>query len=347
VSEAGRRATGTRRFLIVRLGALGDVVHAIPAAAAIKASFPDASLDWLVEPGYVGLLRLVSCVDGVVPVDPRRGLSHVYDTVQGLRRSHYDAVVDLQGLLKSAVLARLAGAPLTVGFPAAHLREPVARLFYSHAPDLGPASHVIHKNLALLVALGVRTRKVAFPLVIPDSASEERVRARHAAGYVLINPGAAWPNKRWPPERFGAAAVAIRASVGLPSVVLWGPGEEALAASVVASSEGAAELAPPTSIIDVCAMARGARVVLSGDTGPLHLAAATGTPVVGLFGPTHAERNGPWSASDVVVARTDRCQCQYERLCRRAAGSAEHPCMEDIGVDEVVAAVERRLSARG
>jgi ADP-heptose:LPS heptosyltransferase len=158
---------------------------------------------------------------------------------------------------------------------------------------------------------------------------------------VLLNPGAAWPNKRWPPERFGALAAAIRERRGLRSVVLWGPGEEALAAAVVDASKGAAQAAPPTTIVDIVALARGAHLMISGDTGPLHIAGAVGTPIVALFGPTRAERNGPWSPADISISRFSQCACHYERRCRRT-----QPCIDDITVDTVIDAVERRVAAR-
>ena len=124
-------------------------------------------------------------------------------------------------------------------------------------------------------------------------------------------------------------------------MVLWGPGEESAAAAVAAASRGAAELAPLTSITDIVAIAKGASLMVSGDTGPLHIAAAVGTPIVALFGPTRAERNGPWSPSDISLTRFDHCVCHYERRCRRG-----YPCIDDILVDDVIAAVERRLAAR-
>jgi ADP-heptose:LPS heptosyltransferase len=158
-------------------------------------------------------------------------------------------------------------------------------------------------------------------------------------GYAAINPGAAWPNKRWPPERFGALAAEMRARIGIRSLVLWGPGEEDVASLVVGASRGAAELAPRTSLVDLFAIARGARLMVSGDTGPLHIAAAVGTPVVALFGPTFAERNGPWSHDDIVISRAVRCFCHYERKCRLL-----QPCIDDIAVDEVVAAAEYRVA---
>jgi ADP-heptose:LPS heptosyltransferase len=284
-----------------------------------------------------------TAVDHPVTIDPRAGVIRLIATLSELRRVKYSAAIDLQGLLKSAVLARLSGAGRTVGFSQAHLREPMARAFYSDAVDPGAASHVVHKALALLKGLGIETGAPVFPLDVPRTPAVEAVEARFGAEpFVLINPGAAWPNKRWPPERFGALAAAIRDRWGWRSLILWGPREESLAAAVVAASSGAGELSPPTSVVDVFGVAKAARLAVSGDTGPLHIAAAVGTPVVALFGPTRAERNGPWNDDDVVVARTDRCECLYQRQCRRAS-----PCIDEIAVAEVVTAVERRLALTG
>jgi lipopolysaccharide heptosyltransferase I len=334
------------RFLLIRLGSLGDVVHGIPAAAALRRRYPSAQIDWLVDPRYAALLDLVECLDRRIPFDPRdvvRGRGGAWAVLRNLRRARYDAVIDLQGLLKSAVLARLVAARRTIGLPPQHLREPLARLCYSETPDPGPAAHVIHRSLGLLRAVDVHDAAVHFPIAIPRTPAVaracERVGSRE---YALINPGAAWPNKRWPPDRFGAAAAGVRAEFGLPSLVLWGPGERALAEAVAAASNGAATAAPETTIPDIVAIARAARVMVSGDTGPLHVAAAVGTPVVALFGPTYAERNGPWSQRDIVIARTDRCACFYERRCRKAV-----PCIDDIGVPEVVSAVGRCLERHG
>jgi lipopolysaccharide heptosyltransferase I len=334
------------KFLIVRLGSLGDVVHGIPAAAALRQRYPQAQIDWLVDPRYTELLDLVEGVDRRVPFDPRdliRGRGEAWRTLGELRQSRYDVVLDLQGLLKSAVLSRLVGARRTIGFPRQHLREPMARFLYSETPDPGAGRHVIHRGLGLLRAVGVEDLSVRFPVAVPRSAAAAAVAERLGSGeYAIVNPGAAWPNKRWPPDRFGAVAAAIGAEFGSRSLVLWGPGEQPLAETVVAASSGAATLAPQTGIADLVAIARGARVMVSGDTGPLHIAGAVGTPIVALFGPTFAERNGPWSPRDLVISRTERCSCSYERRCRQAT-----PCIDDIKVAEVVDAVRRCLIAHG
>jgi lipopolysaccharide heptosyltransferase I len=321
------------RFLIVRLGSLGDVVHAIPAVAALIDRYPHARVDWIVDPRYMDLVKTVAGIGNVIPFDSREGWGALIGTARQLRAERYDAAIDLQGLIKSGVLARVAGARRTIGFSRAHLREPLARLFYTETHDPGDAVHVIHKGLSLMRVLGVHETAVTFPLGVPPRAMPD--------GYVLMNPSAAWPNKRWPAERFGALAAVIRERLGLRTLVLWGPGEERLASAVVAASTGAAQAAPPTSIIDIAGLARGARLMISGDTGPLHVAGAVGTPIVALFGPTRAERNGPWSPADISITRFDRCGCHYERRCRRA-----QRCIDDIGVDEVLAAVERRVAAR-
>jgi heptosyltransferase I len=341
------------RFLIVRLGSLGDVIHAIPAVAALKRHYPGGTIDWVVDPRYADLVRLVTVVGSVYPFDPRGALSALtawrrlraarFGALgQAVRGNEYDAVIDLQGLLKSAVLARSVGARRTIGFSRRHLREPMARFFYSETVDPGDAAHVIQKGIRLMRAVGVDHPSIAFPIAVPRSNAADAVAARvGSSGYVLINPGAAWPNKRWPTARFGALTAAIRERRGLRSVVLWGPGEEAAASAVVAASGGAAEQAPATSITDILAIAKGASLMVSGDTGPLHIAGAVGTPIVALFGPTRAERNGPWSPADISISRIDQCGCHYERRCRRA-----QPCIDDISVDDVVAAVERRVAAR-
>ena len=336
------------RFLIVRLGALGDVVHGVPVAAALRAHFPQAAIDWLVSPAYVELLQLVEGLDRVIPIDPRRrgggaGRVRFRDTIRDLRAQHYDAAFDLQGLLKSALLARSAGADVTVGFARGHARESLATAFYTRAVDPGEATHVVYKNLELLRAVHVDDRRVRFPLRVPETATASAVFERWPRRqFALLNPGAAWPNKRWPANRFGALAAAIAKAFGWRSLVLWGPGEEDLAAAVVGASGGAAEQAPATSLTDMLALAQGARVMVAGDTGPLHIGGAVGTPLVSLFGPTRAERNGPWGLYDIAVSRTDRCQCLYKRSCSQCT-----PCIDDISVPEVLDAVTRRVAERG
>ena len=355
-------------ILIVRLGALGDIVHAIPAAAAIRAAMPNARIDWIVDARHSPVLELVTAIDRIVRIHGR-GVAAWSDAVRRLRETPYDVALDLQGLMKSAVLARVSGASRVAGFSIWHLREKGARPFYSETDsgvrlppsheasadrrslggggqpdhDNHATEHVIRKNLHLLRILGIQTDRIEFPIARVPSAVAETLREQFAAQkFALINPGAAWPNKRWPSDRFGAVAAFLREVRELRSIVLWGPGEEALAEEVVAASGGAAALAPPTSIQDISEIARLADLFVSGDTGPLHIAAAVGTPTVAIFGPTDPARNGPWSSADETVTRYDACGCHYDRRCHESEW-----CLQNVSVAEVTAAIQQRLGRTG
>ena len=332
-------------FLIVRLGALGDIVHAIPAAAALRAAYPGAHIDWLVDAKHREILDLVTCIDRIVVLDSPTPGGWLRAT-RLLRSRRYVAAVDFQGLMKSAVLARASGAARVLGFSIWHLREKSARPFYSQSVDVAPGDggerHVIYKNLRLLEALGVRNAAIEFPLRRVTSAARDEIVAQAAGQPVaVINPGAAWPNKRWEPRRFGELASFLREVRGLVPFVLWGPGEEALADQVVEASGGAARRAPATRLPDLVEICRAASLMVSGDTGPLHIAAAVGTPIVSLFGPTDPVRNGPWLADDIALSRHAACGCKYDRTCHQAEW-----CLATLPASEVSAAAQHRLTAQ-
>lgn len=342
-------------FLLVRLGALGDIVHAIPVAAALRRAFPSARIDWLVSAKHREILDLVPVVNRRIVVNDRQGSGsegrqglHLLSAVSALRKSRYEIAFDLQGLIKSAIIARTTGAGRVVGFSRKYLREPLASVFYTDTHDPGgegiyarsETRHVVEINLGVLQAIGLTAGKPEFPIDPVTSDAAGRMVEATGGRYVLLNPGAAWPNKRWPPDRLASLAAALRDRRQLMSVVLWGPGERELAQQVVAGAAGSAVMTPETSIADVVALCRGASVIVSGDTGPTHIAAAVGTPIVGIYGPTRPERNGPWRAEDVTVSRASICECHHLRQCRR-----DRMCLLDIEVGEILAAVERRLEA--
>jgi lipopolysaccharide heptosyltransferase I len=331
------------RLLVVRLGSLGDLIHTLPAVAALRRAHPALEIDWLVEPPHRPLLDLVPVISSVI-VLPGRTARGWLDARRTMRGREYDVAADFQGLIKSAALARLSGAARVVGFDRRALREPAAASFYTETIEVGEGRHVIDKNLGLAAALGAAPGPFEFPLASVTSAALDAIRDRVRSAFALINPGAAWPNKRWPPDRFGAVAAHLRDRHGLMSVVLWGPGEREVAEAVVAAAAGAAVVAPETMLPDLLAFSREARLMVSGDTGPLHIAAAVGVPIVSMFGPTNPARNGPWSPDDIAIARYESCPCHYERRCRQPA----QWCLETIAVDQVIAAIDRRLAwARG
>ena len=339
------------RILIVRLGSLGDIVHALPVAAALRRALPDARIDWVVDERHRELLDLVPVVDRrlVWRTHSAPAWRSAPGLIAELRRARYDAVLDLQGLIKSAVLARAAGGRRTIGLPRTHLREGTASVFYSETarpPDAPHVVHVVALNLSLAAALGVKPDIWEFPLQVEPGAATAADDVRQRLGlpdggrYAVLNPGAAWPNKRWPPERFGAIAQRLRVRHDLPVAVVWGPGEEALAKAVTDVSDGTATVTGRTTLAGLVAVLRDAALLVSGDTGPLHLAAAVSTPVVGIYGPTNPERNGPWAADDLTVSRFHECHCHHRRRCHAARW-----CVGDISVEEVTRAVDDRLAA--
>ncbi len=326
------------RVLIVRLGAFGDIVHALPVAAALRSAWSDAQIDWVVDRRYRGVLELARGLDRVIEV----GANSWPLAVLPLRRRRYDVAIDLQGLLKSAALARWTGARRVIGFHPDHLRERAARLFHTETVTPPSDGHVIAKNMSVLPALGVPTGPPRFPIEIPPSSIASDVRGALGVGardpFAVLNPSAGWPNKQWPPARFGEIAAHLKERHGLPSIVIWGPNERALAERVVAASRDCACLAPRTTLGDLAALISAGALVISGDTGPLHLATALGTPSVGLFGPTSPVRNGAFVPEDVSVSRFEACECHHKRRCSRPTA-----CIIDISIAEVIAAVDHRL----
>jgi len=337
--------TAAGDVLLVRLSAIGDVVHTLPVAAALKRR--GWRVSWIVEPAARPLLEGNPAVTQVVAAPPARAwrLGAVRAAAAELRGTRRDAALDLQGLWKSAGWARLAGAGRAIGFAPRWRREPLSSVLLTEQALLGPdAVHVIDKNLALLRTVGISALGLReFPLP-PTQAMAARIDAglkEMAAGddYVVLNPGGGWASKLWPAESFGRVAIGLRER-GLAALVSWGPGEEKLADRVVAASEGAARRAFPTTLLEYVELARRARLVVAADTGPLHLACAAGTAVVGIFGPTDPARNGPWSAADVTVRRRPLCSPCHRRRC-----SLHEGVMRAIPPEEVLKAIDRRLGA--
>lgn len=334
--------------LVVKLSAIGDCVHALPAVAALKRERPDARVTWVVERGAAPILRAVSLIDRLVEIDTRawrRQLlrpetrREVAGRLRELRGERFDVALDMQGLLKSGLVAAASGAPRRVGFATDALREPASRVFLNEQVEPPAGAHVIEKNLALVRHLGVAAAgPYEFGIEVPDAVELAVAGRLPDEPFAILNPGGGWPTKLWPAERFGRLADALYERCGLVSLVTFGPGEEDLAGRVVAASRAGCARPFASTLVEFVALARRARLFVGGDTGPLHLAAAAGTPVVGIYGPTDPSRNGPFLAEDVTVGRGDlacRIDCH-----RRSCGHWE--CLE-IPVEVVQRAALSRL----
>jgi len=294
------------RILIVRLSAIGDVIQGMPIACALRERFPEAFLAWAVQEQAACLLRGHAALDEVIAL-PRGWLKSprcVWRLRRRLRAMRFDVALDAQGLTKAAVLARLSGAKRRIGFGRPWGRE-LSRWINTERVDT-PVDHVVDRNLMLLRPLGIESPRVRFgvPESLLDRIAAERMigRVGFEGPFAILNVGAGWPSKLWPTDRFAAAAAELGRRHGLPSLVLWaGDEERAMAERVAAGSAGHARPAPATTLTEVAALARRARLFVGSDTGPLHLAAAVGTPCVGLYGPWPAKRHGPYGPGHVAL----------------------------------------------
>jgi heptosyltransferase-1 len=345
------------RILIVRLSAMGDVIHTLPAVRAIREVFAEATIGWLVEERWAELL----CAPGTPRRGPRsagRPLADWVHTVNlaGWRKSlftmptveriarvwndvrsvHYQVALDLQGAIRSAVLARWSGAAVIFG--ASQPRETPASMLYTQ-PVITRGRHVIEQYLSIAEALAGRSLtvpRVEFPRdCMAEQTIIERLSAAGIQDFAIINPGAGWGAKRWPAERYGQVAQAL-ADSGVRSVVNYGPGEDRLAQEAEGASQGAAK-AIQCSITELIALTRAAKLFVGGDTGPLHLAAALQVPVVAIFGPTDPARNGPYGTRSIVL-RNPASATSHTRRPQPDEG------MLEISVDDVVRAARQLLA---
>lgn len=355
---AGKPAV--ERLLIVRLGAMGDVIHTLPAVHILREAFPKAFIGWLIEERWAELL----CAPGFPRRGRRSAMRPLVDEVHSVnlkswresgfslstlqravtvwndvRAARYDVAIDLQGAIRSALLARWSGAGAVYG--AAEPRESPASMWYTRKV-VAQGRHVVEQNLSVAQAL-VRqaTTQPAADIAcdLPcDAEAEERIRKRLAAqsigDFAILNPGAGWGAKRWPAERYGEVAREL-AGRGVRSILNYGPGEEELVRAAEAGSDGTAQ-AMSCSITELIALTRRARLFIGGDTGPLHLAAALRVPVVAIFGPTDPVRNGPYGTRSIVL-RSAESLTTHSRRAKPDDG------LLGIGSATVVAAANQLL----
>jgi lipopolysaccharide heptosyltransferase I len=326
-------------LLILRLSALGDVIHTLPAVAELRRALPDRKLIWAVEAPYRELVETVAPVDEVIGLSTKKWrrspfAAPTHSSVRALAVELRSAVgrgdaIDFQGLVKSAMVGWWSGARLRFGFDASSIREKAALLFLNRRIAVPEGLHVVDINRALARAVAASLGGSEVGAVEPDlsawpadpsGALAPLVRDRPVA----LVPGAGRPEKQWNIGRFRSLAAFVEDELRLPVVIAWGPGERHLAEGIAEGGRGT--MAPPTTLRELAFLFSRARLVLAGDTGPLHLATAVGSDVIGLFGPTNPRRNGPYG--------------QIARCVESYSGSRT---MEEIGVDRVIERVREVL----
>jgi len=340
------------KILIIRLSSLGDILHVLPAFAGLRATFPQARIDWLVGNRFKFLLSAVRGIDTLHVLDtsallhlPPQGAPwrQMRDLIRSLRAQRYDFSIDFQGLLKTAFLGSLSGSKTRLGFSRNLVREYPAHWFYSQTLDKPQEQvHVLALNQRLAGLAGARPAPVFCDFSVPEDDLryvDSLLSQKRLDGFVVLNPGGGWPTKRWSPEKYGFLAGRIRVELGLSVVVTTGPGEESLYQTIAQHCRDVIHL--PVSFLQLIPLLKKARLFLGGDTGPFHLACALGTAVVGIFGPTSPVRNGPWQDGEEAVVHILPCSACHWRKC-----PTKNECM-DITVDEVFAAVTRRLGHDG
>lgn len=332
-----------RRILIVRFSAIGDVVHGLPCLIALRTRFPQAEIAWLVEETAAPLLHGHWALDRLMIV--KKNWYQSRSTVALLRKRLKlfapDITVDLQGLLKSSFAAWLSGSKHRIGFGGVDGRE--GSRWLNNIRVAPSREHVVDRNMQLLEALGVFGASVDFDL--PECEMDRRGaralldRAGLHGNFALLNVGAGWESKRWPPDRFGGVARYLLEQWNLPSLVLWAGQEEYGRAEVVVQhADGAAYLAPKTSLTELASLAKQATLFVGSDTGPLHIAAAVDTCCVGLFGPVSGRRNGPYGPQHRFI------QATFPGQGRIRPRHVPKGVMESIGVGAVCSLCDEVLS---
>ena len=327
------------RFLVVRLGSLGDIVHTFPAVAGLRNAFPRAEIIWLTHPRWTNLVASSGLATEIWPVDSR-DLANVRETISRIRAQHWNAAIDYQGLWKSAILPFLGGVQKRIGFSSQAIREFGVPILYTERVD-PRTSHIADQNGELSLRAGAKTAVGPVKLQV-DETHRQRVCSDLAsagiADYIVLSPGGGWRSKCWPAERFGELCQKIRAELNVRCVINYGPGEEALAASVKSASGNAEPIIYDGELGQLMALLQGAQCIVGGDTGPLHLAIALGTKAVAIFGPTNPARNGPYPPQPFVLRDPDASTTHKRETETNAS-------LLKISVAQVFDAVQRHLGA--
>jgi len=337
------------RFLVVRLGSLGDIVHTFPAVAALRESFPKAEIIWLTHPRWKALVESSELATDTWETETR-SYSSWREIIGSIRKKHFTTAIDYQGLWKSAALAFLGGVSRRIGFSSQTIREFGVPILYTDRVR-STLSHIADQNGELSHRAGARNGVAPVALAVPTIQEVfvlQLLRGFAIERYVVLSPAGGWLSKCWPPDRYGALCQKIRGTLGMRCVLNYGPGEEELVSAVKSASGEADPIAYNGSLEQLMALLRNAACIVGGDTGPLHLAVALGTPAVAIFGPTDPGRNGPYrmgsrpddTAPKDIVLRSPNAVTTYKR------GDQADPFILEIDVDTVFNAVRTQVEAR-
>ncbi|UCH81995.1 MAG: lipopolysaccharide heptosyltransferase I [Nitrospiraceae bacterium] len=333
------------KILVIKPSSLGDVIHALPFLKAVKDTFPDADVDWLISTHLKGLIEDNPFINRIFTInkDSWKRFKNLYQTVseilslrQRLKDEHYDLVVDLQGLFRSGVIAQFAAASKTLGF--ADAREG-SRFFYDEKISVEGISHAVDRCLEVARALGAKVKKAEFPVTVNDSAMEKvKQMIGNSDEYIVIAPSARWLSKRWPAHYFAS----LISKLHIQCITIGSKDDTGLVRQIVALSQGnAVNVCGKTDLKELVSLISGSRAIVCNDSGPMHIAAALNIPTIALFGPTVPEQTGPygWQSNThfkVIKAEVPCSPCR-KKDCNDLI------CMDSISVKSVLAELDRYL----
>lgn len=337
-----------RRILLIKPSSLGDIVHAMPTLAALCERFPQAEVTWLVKRQWASLVEVIEGVEQVCAVE--QGLMGWLGQVPDLRAARFDLVVDLQGLFRSGAMAWLTGSDRRVGF--ANAREGSPYCYTQRVAVPTGSMHAVDRYLLVAEALGAaRPTQPRFDFI--DRAEDRQaveallaaVGLATGAAWIAMNVSARWETKRWPPQHFAEAADRLADAQGFPIVFMGGPAERPETRAVMARMRTkAVDLTGQTPVGLLPSLLRRAAVLVTNDSGPMHIAAAVGTPVVAMFGPTDPVKTGPYGPGHVVLSNPVECRPCFRRECSRAVTLE---CLTGVTSEHVVHAVQQQLGRVG
>lgn len=340
------------RILIIKPSSLGDIIHTLPLLKTLRSAFPSAFIAWVVEEAFQEILAGETDLNEIITVRTRKwrreanlkSLKEIGHTIKRMRGGRFDIALDLQGLVKSGVMAWLSRAATRIGFHKSDMREPFSSVFINTMAERAkPGQHAIERGLGLLQPMGIKEFKYCFGLKVSGKDAETAANFFNGQisgqSLVAVNPGFGFRTKAWRLERYAVLADKLMEELNCSVLLTWGPGEREMVDSISGMMKKKPLIPPPTTINQSAAFFNHCDLFIGSDTGPMHLCAALGVRSLVLMGSTDPLRNGPFGEGHVVIQKDLPCRNCYKRKC-----PTNLECMDAIQVGEVFDAASKILA---
>lgn len=331
-----------KRILIIKPSSLGDIIHGLPVLGAIRDKWPEAKIAWLVKEVYADILHGNPYIDELILLKKDTLTTSFFPFRKKLHKARFDLVVDIQGLFRSGLISYLSGAPMRVGF---HNGRELSTVFYTHKIDVPINLHAVDRNLKLVASLGCEIQKVKFPLNknkktlqgVSDFFKRNQLETKKPL--IILVPGGRWEKKRWPAEFFSKLGFLLSKELQAGIVMVGSSQERSLVQGIKKSMQVPSAVAIDIPLSNLVGILGKSDLVVTNDSGPMHIASAAGIPVVALFGPTNPDLTGPYTERQLVISKNMECSPCYRKRCIQNS----FECMESITVEEVFEGVKHIL----